>query len=195
MSVPPAGATEKGCGGVHVVFVDLTASVALLEAAETRGATSLRRRRRARRKAGARSETPTAVARVAHRDTDRNRACRGQGVSKYRLRNRSERASVPRGGATVLQCLAQRQCGLDSGFERGPIGIDLEEARGLTMTDDRRRRVIAAAARLANGPPARRTSTRTGTSFKPGFAWRLRPRRLDRHRIRSLTEKARLAAK
>ena len=60
-----------------------------------------------------------------------------------------------------------------------PIGIDLEEVRGLTMTEDRRRRVIAAAARLANGQPARRTPTRTGTSFKPGFAWRLRPRRLE----------------
>ena len=34
MSVIPAGATEKGCGGLHVVFVDLKASVALLEAAE-----------------------------------------------------------------------------------------------------------------------------------------------------------------
>ena len=35
-----------------------------------------------------------------------------------------------------------------------PIGIDLEEARGLKMTEDRRRRVIAAAARLANDQPA-----------------------------------------
>ena len=35
-----------------------------------------------------------------------------------------------------------------------PIGIDLEEERGLKMTEDRRRRVIAAAARLANGQPA-----------------------------------------
>jgi len=34
VSVTPAGAIEKGCGGLHVVFVDLKASVALLEAAE-----------------------------------------------------------------------------------------------------------------------------------------------------------------
>jgi 4'-phosphopantetheinyl transferase len=153
VSVTPAGAIEKGCGGLHVVFVDLTASVALLEAAE-------------REVPRLSADDVVRVEKLAH-DPGRQRLWR---ASRIATRIVIERAAgrayrnidfaIARNGRPYLgegppyfNVSHSGNAALIAVSNAVPIGIDLEEARGLTMTDDRRRRVIAAAARLANGQP------------------------------------------
>lgn len=154
MSVASAGATEKGCGGLHVVFVDLKASVALLEAAERDvprlSAADVARveklehdREHQRLWLSSRIATRIVIERAvggSYRNVDfaiaRNgRPSLGEGPPYF---------NVSHSGGAVLIAVSNAV----------PVGVDLEAVRDLTMTEDRRRRVIAAAARLADGQPA-----------------------------------------
>jgi 4'-phosphopantetheinyl transferase len=154
VSVTPAGAFEKGCGGLHVFFVDLNVSVALLEAEE--------------RKVPRLSATDVArVEKLAH-DPERQRLWRSSRIAtRIVLERAAGRAyrnidfAIARNGRPSLgegppyfNVSHSGGAALIAVSNAVPVGIDLEQERDLTMTEDRRRRVIAAAARLANAQPA-----------------------------------------
>jgi 4'-phosphopantetheinyl transferase len=154
VSVTPAGATEKGYGGLHVVFVDLKSSVAFLEAEE--------------RKLPRLSAADVArVEKLAH-DPERQRLWRSSRIATRIVIERAAgrayrnidfaiaRNGRPSFGEGVPYFNVSHSGGaaLIAVSNAVPVGIDLEAMRGLTMTEDRRRRVIAAAVRLANGQSA-----------------------------------------
>jgi 4'-phosphopantetheinyl transferase len=149
-----AAAAEKVYSGLQVVFVDLEASAALLEASEedvprlsaadiARGqklAHDSQRQRLWRLSRIATRIVLECAAGTAYRNIDfeiaeNGRPSLGKGLPYF---------NVSHSGGSALIAVSSAV----------PVGIDLEEARGLKMTEDRRQRVIAAAARLANGPPA-----------------------------------------
>jgi 4'-phosphopantetheinyl transferase len=152
--VVPAGASEKSCGGLQIVFVDLKASVALLEASE---------RDVPRLSAG----DIARVQKLAH-DPERQRLWRSSRVATRIVLERAvgpvyrnvdfEIAETGRpslgDGPPFFNISHSGGAALIAVSSAAPVGIDLEEVRGLNMTEDRRRRMIAAAARLANGQPA-----------------------------------------
>jgi 4'-phosphopantetheinyl transferase len=138
--------------GVEVVFVDLEASGALLEAEEAatpRLAASdiLRSERlspdpvRQRLWRSARIATRIVLERAAGPTVRRidfeiavaGRPSLGEGLPHFNVSHSGEAALIAVSEAT-------------------PVGVDIEQLRTLAMTDDRRRRIIAAAATLADGP-------------------------------------------
>lgn len=161
MIVVPAGASENSCGGLQVVFVDLNASVALLEASE---------RDVPRLSAG----DIARVQKLAH-DPERQRLWRSSRIATRIVLERAvgavyrnidfEIAETGRpslgDGPPFFNISHSGGAALIAVSSAVPVGIDLEEARDLNMTEDRRRRMIAAAARLANGRPA---TSHSGTS-------------------------------
>jgi 4'-phosphopantetheinyl transferase len=168
VTIVATGATEKGCGGLQVVFVDLKASVALLEAAE--------------RDVPRLSATDNArVQKLAH-DPERQRLWQSSRIATRIVLERAlgtayrnidfEIAKNGRpsfgDGPPYFNVSHSGGAALIAVSDAVPIGIDLEEARRLKMTEDRRRRVIAAAARLANGQPA---TSRSDANLNVLRAW------------------------
>jgi 4'-phosphopantetheinyl transferase len=138
--------------GLEIVFVDLKASGALLEAEEKTtprlaGSDILRAERlsldpdRQRLWRTARIATRmvleraagTAIRRVDFEIAATGRPSLGEGLPHFNVSHSGEAALI-------------------AVSEAGPVGVDIEQLRTLTMTDDRRRRIIAAAATLADGP-------------------------------------------
>ena len=154
MSVTPAGATEKGYGGLHVVFVDLKSSVAFLEAEERSCRASLLPTSRASKswRTIRNANGYGAASRIATRIVIERAAGRAYRNIDFAIA-RNGRPSFGE-GAPYFNVSHSGDAALIAVSNAVPVGIDLEAMRGLTMTDDRRRRVIAAAVRLANGQSA-----------------------------------------
>lgn len=151
-STKPDATARAHSSGVEVVFVDLEAAGALLEAEETatpRLAVSdilraerlspdpVRQRlwrstRIATRIVLERAAGPT-VRRIDFEIAVAGRPSLGKGLPHFNVSHSGEAALIAVSAAT-------------------PIGVDIEQLRALAMTDDRRRRIIAAAATLADGP-------------------------------------------
>ena len=154
MTIFAAGATEKGYGGLQVIFVDLKASVELLEAAE--------------RDVPRLSATDIARVQKLEHDPERQRLWRSSRIATRIVLERAVGTAYRKidfeiaengrpslgDGSPYFNVSQSGGAALIAVSNAVSIGIDLEEVRGLKMTEDRRRRVIAAAARLANGQPA-----------------------------------------
>jgi 4'-phosphopantetheinyl transferase len=140
------------CSGVEIVFVDLEASGALLEAEEAAtprlsASDILRVERlsldpvRQRLWRSARIATRIVLERAAGGTVRRidfeiaatGRPLLGEGFPHFNVSHSGEAALIAVSEAT-------------------PIGVDIEQLRTLAMTEDRRRRIVAAAATLADGP-------------------------------------------
>ena len=140
-------------GDLEIVFVDLEASAALLEAQE--------------------SDVPRlSPADIAHLD---KLVADEQGQRLWRLSRIAARVVLERsvgtshrnvdfiiaaGGRPSLpeeppffNISHSGQAALIAVSKSGPVGVDLEQERRLAMTEDRRRRVVTAAAKLCSGPP------------------------------------------
>ena len=153
MTIVAAGATEKGYGGLQVVFVDLKVSMGLLEATE--------------RDVPRLSAADIARVQKLEHDPERQRLWRSSRIATRIVLERAvgtayrnidfeiaENGRPSLGdGPPYFNVSHSGGAALIAVSNAVPIGIDLEEARGLKMTEDRRRRVIAAAARLANDQP------------------------------------------
>ena len=151
MTIFAAGATEKGYGGLQVIFVDLKASVELLEAAE--------------RDVPRLSATDIARVQKLEHDPERQRLWRSSRIATRIVLERAVGTAYRKidfeiaengrpslgDGSPYFNVSQSGGAALIAVSNAVSIGIDLEEVRGLKMTEDRRRRVIAAAARLANG--------------------------------------------
>ena len=154
MTIVAAGATEKGHGGRQVVFVDLKVSMGLLEATE--------------RDVPRLSAADIARVQKLEHDPERQRLWRSSRIATRIVLERAvgreyrnidfeiaENGRPSLGdGPPYFNVSHSGGAALIAVSNAVPVGIDLEEERGLKMTEDRRRRVIAAAARLANGQPA-----------------------------------------
>jgi 4'-phosphopantetheinyl transferase len=140
-------------GDLDIVFVDLEASATLLEAAEAEvprlSAADIahldklavdRQTRRLWRLA--RIATRVVLERSvgpSHRKVDFVIAAGG----RPSLREEPPYFNISHSGEAVLIAVSKS----------APVGVDLEKERSLAMTEVRRRRIVAAAARLIDGPP------------------------------------------